>query len=191
MAFSDLLRNYWYICIGIVAAVVFGIWYAVRVPSVRYKIDRMILTMPTVGKLVTTVYTARFSRTMSSLYSSGIPMVDCIRRSSDILGNRYVTDKFNGVIDEVKQGEPLSAAITRTEIFDSMFCSIIYVGEEAGALDEILEKSSDYYQEESDAAVSRLVGLLEPLMIIVMGVAVGVLVASVLPALYDSMGEIQ
>jgi type IV pilus assembly protein PilC len=190
MAFSDFLRERWYICIGIVAVIVFGIWYAVRLPSVRYKIDRMILKMPTVGKLVTTVYTARFARTMSSLYSSGIPMVDCIRRASDILGNRYVTDKFQNVIDEVKQGEPLSAAITRTEIFNSMFCSIIYVGEESGALDDILEKSSDYYQEESDAAIGRLVSLLEPLMIIIMGVAVGILVASVLPALYDSMGEI-
>jgi type IV pilus assembly protein PilC len=150
----------------------------------------MIIKMPVVGPLVVKVYTGKFARTMCSLYSSGIPMVECIRRSADMLGNKYITFKFNTVVEEVKQGESLSSSVTRTEIFDTMFCSIIYVGEESGSLDTILDNSSDYYEEESDAAVGRLVALLEPLMIIIMGVAVGLLVASVLPALYGSMGQI-
>jgi type IV pilus assembly protein PilC len=94
------------------------------------------------------------------------------------------------VIDEVKQGETLSSSIQRTEIFDSMFCSIIFVGEEAGALDTILSKTADYYDEEADSAVGRLVGMLEPLMIIVMGVAVGLLLAAIFPALYGSFDAI-
>jgi type IV pilus assembly protein PilC len=190
MGFSDSLTKFWYIYVGVIAVIIFGIWYAFRLTVVRYKWDKMIVKMPLVGPLVIKIYTGRFARTMSSLYSSGIPMVECIRRSADMLGNMYVSEKFNDVVDEVKQGEPFSAAVTRTEIFDSMFCSILFVGEEAGALDSILDKSSDYYEEEADSAVQRLVSLMEPLMIIIMGIAVGTLVASVLPALYGSMGEI-
>ena len=161
-----------------------------KIPSMRTKWDRFIIKGPYFGPLVIKVYTGRFSRTLSSLYSSGLPMVECLQRSADVLNNSYISEKFETVIDEVKQGEPLSAAIQRTEIFDSMFCSIIYVGEESGALDDILEKSSDYYEEEADSAIQSLVSMMEPLMIIIMGIAVGLVVASVLPALYGGMGNI-
>ncbi len=190
MGFSDSLVNYWFVYIGVVVAVVFAIIYAMKIPSTRLKWDKFIIKGPAFGPLVVKIYTARFARTLASLYSSGIPMVECLQRSSAILGNRYISQCFENVVDEVKQGETLSAAITRTEIFDSMFCSIIYVGEEAGALDTILQKTSDYYDEEADSAVSRLVGLLEPVMIIIMGIAVGLVVASVLPALYGSFDAI-
>jgi type IV pilus assembly protein PilC len=189
-AFSDFLKSKWYILLIVVAAIVFGLMYLLKMPSFREKWDRMLIKGPYFGPLMVKIYTGRFSRTLSSLYSSGLPMVECLQRASDVLGNSYITEKFETVIDEVKQGEPLSAAIQRTEIFDSMFCSIIYVGEESGALDDILEKSSDYYEEEADSAISSLVSMMEPVMIIIMGVAVGLIVASVLPALYGGMDGI-
>jgi type IV pilus assembly protein PilC len=165
----------------------FGFRYAMKVPSFRYKVDRLILKGPMWGPLVTKIYTGRFARTLSSLYSSGIPMVECLQKSSAILSNRYVDEKFLDVVDEVKQGETLSAAITRTELFEPMFCSVIYVGEESGALDSILEKTSDYYEEESDSAVQRLVSLVEPVLLIVMGVIIGMVVIGIYPALYGSL----
>lgn len=186
-AISNFLRTKWYILIVLVILAVLGINYMLREPKMRYKVDRMLLKGPVWGPLVTKIYTARFSRTLSSLYSSGIPMVECIQRASDILGNLYVDEKFEGVIDEVKQGETLSAAITRTELFESMFCSVIYVGEESGALDSILEKTSDYYEEESDSAVERLVHMVEPVMLIFMGVIIGLVVCGIYPALYGAM----
>jgi type IV pilus assembly protein PilC len=189
-AFSDFLKSKWYILLIVVAAIVFGFMYLLKMPSFREKWDRLLIKGPYFGPLMVKIYTGRFSRTLSSLYSSGLPMVECLQRASDVLGNSYITEKFETVIDEVKQGEPLSAAIQRTEIFDSMFCSIIYVGEESGALDDILEKSSDYYEEEADSAISSLVSMMEPVMIIIMGVAVGLIVASVLPALYGGMDGI-
>ncbi len=191
LAISDFLTQRWYIVIGVVVVLVFLIKYMLKVPSVRYKFDKLKIKGPGFGKLVVTIYTARFARTLSSLYSSGIPMVECLERASAILGNSYINEKFEKVVDEVKQGAALSAAIQRTEIFDSMFCSIIYVGEESGSLDEILTKTSDYYEEESDSAVQRLVSMLEPVMIIVLGIMVGLIVASVLPALYSSFDNIQ
>ena len=103
--------------------------------------------------------------------------------------NRYVRNET--VIDEVKQGESLSSSIQRTGIFESMFVSIILVGEESGALDTILAKSAAFYQEESDEAITRLVGLIEPVMIIFMGVCIGAVIAGILPAIYNSMGNIQ
>lgn len=190
-AISDFIRKRWYILIILAVFIILGINYALKAPNLRYKVDRMIIKGPGWGPLVTKIYTARFSRTLSSLYSSGIPMVECLQRASAILGNMYVDDKFESVVDEVKQGETLSAAITRTEIFESMFCSVIYVGEESGALDSILEKTSDYYEEESDSAVERLVHMVEPIMLIFMGVIIGLVVCGIYPALYGSMESIE
>ncbi|MBP8594871.1 MAG: type II secretion system F family protein [Ruminococcus sp.] len=186
-AFSDFLRYRWYILVIIVAAAVFGIRYALKVPDLRLKMDRLLIKGPGFGPLVTKIYTGRFSRTLSSLYSSGIPMVECLQRASSVLGNSYIDQKFEDVVDEVKQGESLSAAITRTEVFEPMFCSVIYVGEESGALDSILEKASDYYEEESDSAVQRLVSMTDPILLIFMGLIIGLVVVGIYPALYGSM----
>lgn len=188
-AFSDFMKARWYVLIGIVVVLIFGIFYALKVESIRFKLDRLKIKMPVVGKLMVKIYEGRFSRTLSSLYSSGISMVECLERASRVLGNTYIDKMFVQVIDEVKQGSPLSHSIARTEIFESMFCSIIYVGEESGALDEILEKTADYYEEEAESAVARMVGLMEPLMIIIMGIAIGLCLAGIFPLLYGGMNE--
>lgn len=189
-AFSDGFKKYWWVITLVIAALVFAIKYAMKIPDVRYKWDQLIIKMKPVGPLVVKVYTARFGSTLASLYSSGIPMVECLAKSSNILNNLYISKKFETVIDEVKQGETLSVAIQRTGIFESMFTSIIYVGEESGALDTILTKSANFYKEEADEAITRLVGLIEPVMIIFMGTAIGLVIAGILPAIYNSMGNI-
>ncbi len=186
-AFSDFILEKWWLLIIIVAVIVFAIIYGLKIESVRLKFDELKLKFPKVGALLKIIYTGRFARSMSSLYSSGIPMVECLERSSKILGNSYIDAAFIQIVDEVKQGQPLSSSIQKTEVFDSMFCSIIYVGEESGALDEILAKTADYYEEESDSAIERLVGLMEPLMIIVMGAAIGLCLAGIFPMLYGGL----
>lgn len=187
-AIADFIIDRWYILVAIAVAIFFGIRYALKVPSLRYKVDRLLIKAPMVGPLMTTIYTGRFSRTLANLYSSGIPMVDCLKKASAVLGNSYVDERFENVIDEVKQGETLSAAITRADVFESMFCSVVYVGEESGALDSILDKTSDYYEEESDSAVKRLVSMVEPVMLIIMGVVIGLVVGAIYPALYGAFG---
>jgi type IV pilus assembly protein PilC len=190
-AISDFLINYWFILIALIIGLVFLIRYLLKIPDFRMKVDRMLIKGPGFGPLVTKIYTGRFARTLSNLYSSGIPMVECLEKSSKILGNSYIDKKFEGVIDEVKQGESLSAAITRTEVFEPMFCSVVYVGEEAGALDSILEKTADYYEEESDSAVQRLVSMVEPMLIIFMGVIIAMVVIGIYPALYGSFESLE
>ncbi len=186
-AISDFIKGKWYILLIALLVIIFGWIYALKVESVRLKFDYFKIKMPAVGKLMVKIYEGKFARTLSSLYSSGIPMIDCLQRSSRILGNAYVDKMFIQVVDDVKQGSPMSQALAKTEIFEGMFTSIIYVGEESGALDEILEKTADYYEEEADAAVTRLVGLMEPLLIVFMGVAIGLCLAGVFPLLYGSL----
>ena len=188
-AISDWIKAYWYIAIAVIFLVVFVIRYMLKVPDIRLKYDELLIKMKPIGPLIVKIYTARFGSTLASLYSSGIPMVECLEKSANIVGNSYVSYRFVTVVDEVKQGEALSVAIQRTGIFESMFCSIIYVGEESGALDSILAKSAAFYQEESDEAVARLVGLIEPVMIIFMGGAIGAVIAGILPAIYNSMAN--
>lgn len=190
-AISDFIREKYILLIAIVLGLFVLIKYLLKAPKTRLAFDKMLIKGPGFGPLITKIYTGRFARTLSSLYSSGIPMVECLERASRILGNSYVDERFVDVIDEVKQGETLSSAITRTEIFEPMFCSVIYVGEESGALDSILEKTSEYYEEESDSAVQRLVSMLEPILIIFMGVIIAMVVMGIYPALYGSFEAIE
>ena len=190
-AFSDFFKSKWYVLLIAIVVIVIGIIYGLKIESVRLWFDRVKIKMPAVGPLMVKIYEGRFARTLSSLYSSGISMVECLERSSKILNNKYVDKCFIQVVDEVKQGSPLSQSLVKTEIFEGMFCSIIYVGEESGALDEILEKAADFYEEEADSAVERLVGLMEPLMIIIMGIAIGLCLAGIFPLLYGSFEGIE
>ncbi|MBE6846719.1 MAG: type II secretion system F family protein [Ruminococcus sp.] len=191
MNIGKFLVARWYLVVGIIVVIAFVTIYALKLPDVRVKWDRFIIKGPGFGKLVVKIYTARFAQTMASLYSSGLPMVECLKRSADTLSNSYISMKFRDIVDEVKSGETLSASIQRADIFDSMFCSIIYVGEEAGALDDILAKTAEYYDEEADSAVKRLCSLLEPVMLIIMGIVIGLVCAAFFPALYDSFDNIE
>lgn len=190
MAFSDSLINQWYVYVIVVAALIVTIWVLLKTPSTRLKCDELILKIPKVGRLISTLYTGRFARNMANLYGAGLQMVDCIEKSVSVIGNSYVTERFKDVIADIKLGESMSKSIEKTGIFEGMFTSIIYVGEESGTLDTILSKAADYYDEEADAAITKLVGLMEPLMIIIMGIAIGVFLAGMFPMLYGNMTNI-
>ena len=190
MSFSDSLINQWYIYIIVTAAIVVTFWLLLKTPSTRLKMDEILLKIPKVGKLVATMYTGTFARNMSNLYGAGLQMVDCIEKSIAVVGNSYVREKFKEVIANIKLGESMSKSIEKTGIFEGMFTSMIFVGEESGTLDTILSKVADYYDEEADSAITKLVGLMEPLMIIIMGVAIGLFLAGMFPMLYGSMTNI-
>ena len=190
MAFSESLINYWYIYVIVILALVFTFWFCKRVPAIKLKMDELVLRIPKVGKLLATIYTGRFARNMSNLYAAGLQMVDCIQKSVQVLGNTYINKKFEEVIDNIKLGESMSKAVEKTGIFEGMFTSIIYVGEESGTLDTILSKAADYYEEEGDSAITKLVGMLEPVMIIIMGIAIGLVLAAIFPMLYGGITNV-
>lgn len=190
-SFSTFLTSKWYIVLAVVILAVILFRAYLSSQSGRLRFDSFKLTAPVFGKLFVKIYTGRFARTLSSLYSSGIPMVECLHRSAAVLDNTYISHQFVSVIEKVKQGESLSTSVAQADVFESMFCSILYVGEESGNLDEILIKTSDYYEDEADTAVQKMVTLIEPIMIIILGVIIGLVIASILPAMYGMFEDIQ
>ena len=190
LAFSDSLIHQWYIYIIVIAAIVVTFFFLLRTPSTRLRMDELLLKIPKVGPLVATMYTGTFARNMSNLYGAGLQMVECIEKSIAVVNNMYVHKRFEDVISDIKLGESMSKSIEKTGIFEGMFTSIIFVGGESGTLDTILEKAAEYYEEEADAAVTKLVSLMEPLMIIIMGIAIGLFLAGMFPLLYGSMTNI-
>lgn len=190
LAFSNSLINQWYVYIIVAVGIAVAIMMLLRTPVTRMKIDELILKIPKVGKLVGTIYTGQFARNMSNLYGAGLQMVECIEKSVSVINNMYVKKRFEEVVDSIKLGESMSISIEKTGIFEGMFTSIIFVGEESGTLDTILRKTAEYYEEEADTAISKLVSLMEPLMIIIMGIAVGLFLAGIFPMLYGGMMNI-
>lgn len=187
---SASMVEYWYIYIAVVVALVFVIKTVKKLPAVKLWWDKTKCRIPKAGKLICTIYTSRFAHTMSNLFSSGMGMVECIQKSEQVLSNAYISQQFETVVENVKQGEALSTAIARTGIFDGVFTSVILVGEESGTLDDILEKTADYYDDEADTAINKLTAMLQPLMIMVMGVLVCAILLAIYPAMYEAMGNI-
>lgn len=187
---SDSMVHYPYIYVGVIIGIVILVRFLKQVPAVKLWWDKTKVKIPKAGKLICTIYTSRFAHTMSNLFSSGMPMVECIQKSEQVLGNTYISNEFVTVVENVKQGESFSTALGRTGIFDPIFVSVVLVGEESGTLDEILEKTADYYDDESDTAINKLTSMLQPLMILIMGVLVCAILLAVYPAMYEAMGNI-
>jgi len=188
---SSSLTNYWlFYIIGVLILVVITS-FLLTIPSVKQGLDQFKLKIPQIGKLLKIIYTARFARTLSSLYSSGLAMINALNISGSIVGNTYLQSQFPKAIAQVRNGEPLSASIGTIKGFDPKLVSTIYIGEESGNLDEMLETVADAFDYEAEMATTRLVTFIEPIMIIIMAVIVGGIMLSVmLPimTLYQNIG---
>ncbi len=191
LGISSALTNYWYVFVVVVVALVFGIGYILRIPDVALKIDEIKLKVPKIGNLLKIVYTARFARTLSSLYSSGINMIDAVVISAKIIGNRFVEKQFGEAIQKIRDGNLLSISIEGVLGIDKKLISSIYIGEETGKLDDILLSMADNYDFEADAATSQLITFIEPVMIVVMALIVGTVMMGVMMpimTMYKSAG---
>jgi type IV pilus assembly protein PilC len=186
---SDFMVTYWYILLGALVGIIIAARTAMKTPSTRFKFDRMILKLPKAGELIATIYTARFARTMANLFASGLQMVESIEKSVSTLGNSYITERFKEVVENVKRGEPLSQALIKIQVFNPIFTAMVVVGEESGSLDAILSKTADYYDEEADTAITSLVSMMEPILIIFLGGAVALVLAGIFPLIYGTMGQ--
>ena len=177
---SNIIIHYWlFLLIGIFSIILL-VSYVKKMPRVRYSLDRMKLKVPKIGKLNKIIYTARFSRTLSSLYSSGLSMVKALNICSTTIGNSYIESQFPKAIDKVRNGEPLSSAIQEIDGFDIKLSLSILVGQESGQLDKMLDTVSDSFDYEAEQATTKLLTFLEPMLIIFMAVIVGFIALSVL-----------
>lgn len=185
MAISDFVANKWYIlAVVIVLAIIFG-KMIVKIPAVRMLIDR-IKVMGKWGKLTKIIYSGRFARTMSSLYSAGIPIHSCIEIAKSTIGNKYIEAQFDEVEKKVSGGMPLSSALVEVDGFVSKLPATIKVGEETGMLGNMLESVADDLDFYSKQALLKLTSYIEPVMIVVMAVAVGFIMISIIYPIYQS-----
>jgi type IV pilus assembly protein PilC len=189
LGISDIVSNYWYLLL--VFAVLIWIFGGIisRIPAVRLQVDKFKVKGP-LGKLQKVIYSARFARTMSSLYSAGIPIDQCLAIGRQTIGNTYIEKQFGEVIKRVQAGGLLSDALEEVDGFVSKLSSVVRVGEETGALDSMLVSAADNLDFASEQALNRMVKYVEPVMIVIMAVIVGSIMIGVILPIYQSYSTI-
>lgn len=190
LGFSNLLQSYWPIVLVVVVLLVIGVNALLRVPKVRLKWHRLTLRVPLFGKLQRVICTYRFARSLSSLYSAGIPIVSALQIARKTIGNDYIDSQFDDVIPFVRAGNNLSDGLDRIDGFVKKLCDTIRVGEETGSLDSMLQSTADSMEYDADMAITKIVSYVEPIMLIIMGVIVAFVMVSMFSALYGSYDAI-
>jgi type IV pilus assembly protein PilC len=190
MGISNFMRSYWYILIIVIAAIVFATRQYIKTDSGRLKWDGMKLKIPVVKSTSIKIMSARMARTLSTLLSSGIPLLNCIEITAKVLGNKVVSDGLLAAKEDMSKGATISQSIRKIGVFPPMIYSMISIGEESGSLESILERTSAYYDEEADVAIQRMLALFEPALIIVMAVVIGFIVLSIVSAMYGAYQNI-
>ncbi len=161
-----------------------------RMPAVRTWIDRIKLRVPIIGRLLMVVYTARFARNLSSLYSSGIPIITAMQISRKTIGNSYIERQFDEALAKLRAGTPLSESLEGIDGFRKKLASVVRVGEESGDLVQMLDAMADSFDYESEMAVNRLISYLEPTLIISMALLIGFIMIAVMMPIYESYSAI-
>jgi type IV pilus assembly protein PilC len=188
---SSFLKHYWYAIAGggIAAFYLFRKYYATS--NGQLQIDRLMLHAPVLGDVLRKSAVSRFTRTLGTLVSSGVSILDGLEITAKTAGNRVVQDAILASRSSIAGGETISAPLAKSNVFPPMVISMISVGEQTGGLDEMLAKIADFYDEEVDAAVSGLLALLEPVMIVILGVVVGGMVVAMYLPIFDMVNAVQ
>jgi type IV pilus assembly protein PilC len=182
IAAGNILKQWWYIVIFLSGLTAYGLRRYVKTSDGRARWDALKLRVPIFGKLVHKTALSRFSRSLSVLSRSGVPILTALDIVAQTAGNKVLSRALDDVQSSVKKGESLAAPLDDHPVFPPMVSQMMTVGEETGALDEMLAKVADFYDREVDDTVAALTSLIEPLLIIVLGVTVGgILIALYLP----------
>lgn len=179
-----MTSNWWLIPLTPTAAVMFVKWYGNR-PQGRMKIDGMKLKIPVVGELIQKMAVARFSRTFATLISAGVPMLRSLEIVSETSGNAVIAGAIDTARSNVREGKKISDPLKQSGLFPELVTQMIDVGEETGRISEMLVKVADFYDSEVEHAVKGLTSLIEPLMIVFMGVMVGFIAISVISPIFS------
>lgn len=185
IAASDFMVARWFVLLGIVIGIVVLIKMSFKTPQGKRNWDRLTMRLPGLKMPIQMIYTSRFTRTLSTLLGSGISILDAFRIAARITNNRIVIEQIDGASEAIKKGEPVSATLAKLRLFPAMMISMITIGEESGSIEEMLGKTADYYDQELDEAIGKLVAMMEPMLIIVMGGLVGISVIAILLPMFD------
>lgn len=190
MGISNFVAHKWYILIfaSVILFMAYKILFAI--PAVKYRIDWLEIHLPKIGQLRKIIYTARFARTLSSLYAAGIPIITCLQIAKTTIGNTYIESQFDDMIAKVRSGDPLSAGIDSIDGFVKKLTSSVSVGEETGELDSMLVSIADQMDYDSEIATEKLVAMIEPMMIVIMACIVGFIMIAIIQPIYGSYQSI-
>jgi type IV pilus assembly protein PilC len=183
MAISDFFVEWWWAIFGGVGG---GVWFFFytwkRSVKMQIVMDRLILKVPVFGPLVRKATIARWTRTLSTMFAAGVPLVEALDSVAGAAGNHVYYEATKKIQHEVSTGTSLTAAMTNTDVFPNMVLQMVAIGEESGALDGMLSKVADFFEQEVDDAVEALSSLMEPMIMVVLGVLIGgMVIAMYLP----------
>jgi general secretion pathway protein F len=177
---ADFMTNYWWVVIIAGVGLVFAFKKWVSTPKGRLQWDTILLKIPIFGSLIRLVSISRFSKTLATLLSSGVPLLKALEIVKAILGNEVLARVVDKAHDDIKEGDTLAAPLKRSGEFPPLMTHMISVGERAGRLEEMLNSVADNYEEQTSVKVEALTAMLEPLMIVVMGGTIGFVVMAIL-----------
>ena len=187
---SNVVAQYgaWIIAFLVLLSVALREWH--KTYRGRRILDRIQLAIPIIGGLLLKIAIARFCRTLATLTSSGVPILDGLEITARTSGNAIVEDSIMSVRKSVEEGKTISAPLQETKVYPMMVCQMISVGEQTGALDQMLSKIADFYEDEVDTAVGGLMKLIEPLMIVFLGVVIGTIVVAMYLPMFSLFSKI-
>jgi type IV pilus assembly protein PilC len=188
---SNVLKSYWWAILGVIGLSVFALMRYYKTASGRLQIDAFLLRVPVLGDLLRKSAVSRFTRTLGTLISSGVSILDGLEITARTAGNMVIHNAVMESRQPIAGGDTISAPLQRSKVFPPMVISMIAVGEQTGGLDEMLSKIADFYDEEVDAAVGTLLSLMEPIMIVVLGVIVGGMVVAMYLPIFDMVNAVQ
>ncbi|MGH8604154.1 MAG: type II secretion system F family protein, partial [Gammaproteobacteria bacterium] len=177
IAISNYFQQFWYIIFGAIGGAIFGVLTLKRrSKKVAHFFDRMSLKIPVIGEILEKSAIARFARTLATMFAAGTPLVEAMNSVAGACGNIVYHDATLRMRDEIATGTQLQVAMRDLNLFPNMVVQMVAIGEESGALDAMLGKVADWYEQEVDDAVDALTSLLEPMIMAVLGVLIGGLV---------------
>lgn len=177
---SNLLVNWWWAILIALGMVGFVAWRALEDPAVRLRFDRWLLRVPLIGRLIRDLHAARMSRTLSTMVSSRLPLLEGLALTTSTIHNRALRKASEDIVESIRGGGSLSAALRRAGVFPPLLVYLAASGEASGRLDTMLERAADYLEREFDSFTAAALSMLEPAIIVVMGVVVAVVVLSIL-----------
>jgi len=176
IAISDAFVKYWYLVFGLPIALVFAIRYLYKTPQGRYQLDKLLLNLPILGNVLRKAAVARFCRTFSTMLAAGVPILNALDTVAETSGNMVIERVVLASKEDISHGNPLTSSLEKSGVFPYMVTQMIAIGEQAGAMEDMMSKVADFYEEEVDAAVSAMTSLMEPAIMVFLGVVIGGLV---------------
>ncbi|MEK9146761.1 MAG: type II secretion system F family protein [Patescibacteria group bacterium] len=185
IAVSNFMRGYWWLLLILLAAAINGLRIFAKTPAGAILISRLVLKLPIWGKIRKTLVLAQFTRTLGLLIGAGIPIITALRVVADLLATPQFREAIESAINRVERGSPLYQPLATNPIFPPIIGQMLRVGEETGKMDEVLVRLSVYFEGESENLIRNLTTALEPVILVILGVGVGILVLSIILPIYN------